>query len=275
MKIVRIPTRLSIIGGGTDYPEFFVEHSGAILGTSINRYCTLVYQEGKTAVFFDVPTRSGLATSSAYTVGLLKACTDINNVELSRIATTIEREKSGGMVGYQDQYLCAVGGFHLLRFTESGIRDTKIDAGWLEPYLMLFNTHQYRQRSGSIVKSQLDEMEQHIDSYLKLLELVEQGKKTLDEKNWQDFGLLLHESWQLKKQLSNKITTEAIDDIYSKALKAGAIGGKLLGAGGGGFMLLLAPMEKQEQIKKELNNCEYVPFKFENEGAKVIFKDKL
>jgi len=137
----------------------------------------------------------------------------------------------------------------------------------------LFITHQYRKRSGDVVSSQLDEMNQHIDLYLKMLDLVEQGKKALDKKSWNDFGLILDESWQVKRQLSPKITTQPIDDIYNKVKQAGALGFKILGSGGGGCALVLASPDKQEQIKQSIPECEYVPFKFEPEGTKIVFKD--
>jgi D-glycero-alpha-D-manno-heptose-7-phosphate kinase len=138
---------------------------------------------------------------------------------------------------------------------------------------MLFNTHQYRKRSGEIVSSQIDEMDEHTELYFKLMDLVEKGKTSLENKDWQTFGSILDESWQIKKQLSKKISTEKIDDIYSRALKSGAIGGKILGVGGGGMMVLLSPLDKQEQIKSSLSDCEYIPFSFSKEGSLIVYRD--
>ncbi|KKL47310.1 hypothetical protein LCGC14_2336800, partial [marine sediment metagenome] len=136
MIISRTPFRISFFGGGTDYPEYFNEHGGVVLATSINKYCYVGVDNGKMWSHSDLPMRSGMATSSAFTVGLLKACTDKSNEEIAGLATIWERDKLDDHVGYQDQYICAVGGFHRLRFYASGIVDEPVDYKWLEPYLM-------------------------------------------------------------------------------------------------------------------------------------------
>lgn len=279
MIISKSPVRISMIGGSLDYPEWYLEHGGAVITTAINKYVWTIYNNGKIIDSYDVPVKSGLATSSAHTVGIMKILAELNSNQpcdsrvIAQFATQVEREKLDGKIGMQDQLICSLGGFRLIRFSEASIRDTTIDAKWLEPYLMLFITHQYRKRAGDVVEAQLNEMKSHTELYFKLMDLVEQGKLALDNKDWQTFGSLLGESWQIKRQLSNKITTEAIDDIYSRGIKTGAIGGKILGSGGGGAMLFLAPLDKQEAIKNELTECEYIPFKFEPEGTKIVFKD--
>lgn len=274
MIISRTPLRCSFMGGGTDYPSFYMEHSGAVITTSINKYCYVVLHNGKIFSFYDLPTRAGLGTSSAFTVGFLRVCTEFDQKEIAKLATIWEQDKLGGNIGAQDQYICALGGFRLLRFSEAGVRQTLIeDIDWLNPYLMLFNTHQYRM-AGKVVANQLKEMKRHIKVYERMLDIVDEGQTALERKDFEGFGVLLDESWSLKKRLSKYISNPTIDDIYLKAKKVGTIGGKLLGAGGGGFMLFLAPLDKQEQIKKELINCEYVPFKFETSGTQIIFKDK-
>jgi D-glycero-alpha-D-manno-heptose-7-phosphate kinase len=279
LLISKTNLRVSLLGGGSDYSSWFLTHGGCVIVTGINKYVWVTFNNGIVTKSFDLPEKSGLATSSAYTVGLLKILAELKSTDsdpktIAQFATLIEQEKSDNRIGYQDQYICSMGGFRLLRFSEAGIRDYEfIDIDWLEPYLMLFITHQYRKRSGDIVSSQLDEMNQHTDLYLKLMDLTEQGKIALEKKNWQDFGLLLDESWKVKKQLSNKITTLQIDDIYSKSLKAGAIGGKILGVGGGGAMVLLASLDKQEDIKNSIPDCEYIPFKFSKEGSRIIYRE--
>ena len=160
MIISRTPHRVSFLGGGTDYEQWYKNHPGAILGGAINHYVYVCMHDGKITHFSDLPTKSGLASSSAYTVGLLRACSTSSPVEIARMATTLEIEKTGGMVGSQDQYLCAVGGFHHLRFSEHGIRDTAIKQAIVKPleqYLMLFDTHQYRM-NGAVIPQQLKEM---------------------------------------------------------------------------------------------------------------------
>ena len=270
MIITRTPFRISFLGGGTDYPEWFSEHSGAVLATSIDKYCYVGLRNGKAWVSYDLPTRSGMGTSSAYTVGLLKACAQHDNKTIAQLATIIERDKLAGNIGYQDQYICAVGGFRLLRFFGSGILDKEIkDIAWLSDYLMLFDTCHYRS-AGEIVSSQLERIEQNQSILEQLGKLVFIGEKSLLKKDFKGFGLLLDEAWKLKRELSEKVSTLDIDEIYGQAIKAGAIGGKLLGAGGGGFILFLVEPDKQQAVKDALG-LYHVPFKFENEGSQIIY----
>ncbi len=275
MIISRTPFRISFLGGGTDYPQWFNEHGGAVLATSINQYCYVMLHNGIVNHTLDIPTKSGMATSSAYTVGLLRACTDHDQKTIAKLATVWEQDKMNAKVGSQDQYICAVGGFHLLRFDESGIRDTVIKPEIINPlekYLMLFDTHQYR-RAGDIVEHQLEEMGKHTKLLQSMMEMVDKGLEFVQKSDWLSFGKLLHESWLLKRQLSSYVSTSKIDSIYETALKSGAVGGKLLGAGGGGFMLFLVEPDKQEKVKNVLSDLSYIPFKFEIEGAKIIYKD--
>ncbi len=275
MIISRTPLRLSLCGGGTDYPQWYNEHGGAILGTSINHYVYVCLHNGQISHFFDLPNKSGLASSSAYTVGLLRVCSDFDKITISRLATTWEQDKTNGQVGSQDQYLCAIGGFHLLRFSEQGIRDTTINVEVVKPleqYLMLFDTHQYR-RNGDIIPQQMREMERHIEIYKRMTEMPEEGVTLIKTGDWLGFGKLLDQSWQMKKQLSLYISTPEIDTIYESAIKAGAVGGKLLGGGGGGFIVFFVEPDKQESVKSALSDLAYTPFKFEYEGTKVMYAD--
>ena len=273
MIITRTPTRISFLGGGTDYPEYFLEHGGAVLATSIDKYCYVGLRNGKSWVLYDIPSRSGMGTSSAYTVGLLKACSHYDNRTIAQIATIIERDKLAGNVGFQDQYMCAVGGFKLLQFSPSGIAEKEIaDVDWLNDYLLLFDTSRYRS-AGTIVSSQLERVELNLPILDKLKEMVYTGEDLLNQKDYRGFGKLLDEAWTLKKSLAGNVSNEFIDSIYSKAIQMGAIGGKLLGAGGGGFIMFLAELERHEDIKKELRLF-HVPFKFEKWGSQIIYADK-
>ena len=270
MIITRTPFRISFLGGGTDYPEWFNEHSGAVLATTIDKYCYVGLRNGKVWSSFDLPTRSGMGTSSAYTGGLLKACAKHNNKTIAQIATIIERDKLAGNIGCQDQYMCAVGGFRLLKFFPTGILDRSIeDIDWLSDYLMLFDTCHYRS-AGEIVSSQLERIEQNRDTLEQLQKLVFTGEEYLIKKDFKQFGLLLDEAWKLKRDLSDKVATKDIDEIYGQAIKAGAIGGKLLGAGGGGFILFMVEPDKQQAVRDALG-LYHVPFKFENEGSTIIY----
>lgn len=276
MIISRTPLRISFCGGGSDYPQFYLHYGdGAVLGTTIDKYCYVVLHDGESCHFFDLPNKSGLASSSAYTVGLLRACTELDKDTIAKLATTWEQDKMNGNVGSQDQYLCSHGGFHLLRFSEQGIRDTTLPEDIVKPlegYLMLFDTHQYR-RSGDIIARQLEHLKKNRKILTRMGAMVDDGLYAIYQKDWTSFGKLLDEAWTLKRQLSKYVSTPSIDVIYTTAIKAGATGGKLLGGGGGGFIIFLTEPDKQESVKKALSDLTYVPFEFENVGSVVIYKD--
>ncbi len=273
MIITRTPFRISFFGGGTDYPEWFEEHGGAVLATTIDKYCYVMLHNGKIYHTFDLPTKSGLGTSSAYTVGLLRACTNFDNEMIAKIAIEWERDKTGGNVGYQDQYLCSLGGFHLLHFFEGGMVDSPvIDVAELNNYLMLFDTHQ-RRMGGDLIAHQLKRIRQNEKALIRMGEMAKEGTGLLSLRNYTAFGELLNEAWTLKKSLDRRVSSPSVDSIYEEAIKAGAIGGKLLGAGGGGFVLLFVPPDNQETVKETLKELTYVPFKFESEGSRVIYNE--
>ena len=269
MIISRTPFRISFLGGGTDYPEYFLKHSGAVLSTAIDKYCYVGLRNGKIWSAFDLPGSSGMGSSSAFTVGLLKTISKSDNRTIAQVATIIERDKLEERVGYQDQYICALGGFRVVKFFPTGITDRVIEADWLSDYLMLFDTRRYR-KAGSIVASQLERIGENEEALKKLYEMVYIGEGLLLEKDYKGFGKLLSESWQLKKSLSSKVSDEEIDGIYYKAMKAGALGGKLLGAGGGGFILFVVESDRQEAVRRALRLF-HVPFKFDNQGSQVIY----
>lgn len=272
MIITRTPFRISFLGGGTDYPEYYMKHSGAVLATSIDKYCYVGLRNGKIWSAFDLPTSSGMGSSSAFTVSLIKTISKVDNKTIGQLATIIERDKLENRIGYQDQYICSMGGFRIIRFFPAGITDRIIkDIDWLSDYLMLFDTCHYR-RAGDIVSSQLERIDENEDSLKKLFDMVYTGEELLINKDWQGFGNLLGEAWQLKKTLSSRVSDSGIDEIYNKAIKAGAVGGKLLGAGGGGFILFMVEPDKQEAVKRALR-LYHVPFKFENEGSQIIYDD--
>ena len=275
MIISRTPLRISFLGGGTDYPQWYEKHDGAILGAAIDKYCYVMLHDGKSFRTFDLPMKAGLGSSSAYTVGLLRVCTELDDLTISKLATVWEQDKLAGNIGSQDQYLCALGGFHFLRFNEHGVRDSLLApdvVNPLLPYLMLFNSHQYR-LAGDVVAYQLAEMKRHEKLYLRLSDMVSEGVEAIKVGDYGRFGELLHEGWHIKRQLSKRVSTPAIDRIYDAAKQAGAIGGKLLGAGGGGFIIFLAKPESQEAIKRALPELDYVPFRFDYEGAQIIYRD--
>jgi D-glycero-alpha-D-manno-heptose-7-phosphate kinase len=271
----RTPLRISFFGGGSDYPQHYLTHGGAVLGGSIDKYCYVSLHNGKENHIFDLPNKSGLASSSAYTVGLLRVCTQLDKTTIAQLATVWEQDKTNGMVGSQDQYLCAVGGFHYLKFNAHGIQDTPVPMELVRPledYLMLFDTHQYRLSSKSI-STQLARVNQNTKLLNRMAEMAGEGLKLLEDKNYEGFGGLLDEAWKKKRELSKYVSTASIDDIYGMAIQAGAMGGKILGGGGGGFIVFMVDPEKRVSVKEKLKELTMVSFRFEDHGTEVIYAD--
>lgn len=269
MKVVRTPLRISFFGGGTDYPEWFNKHGGEVFGIAINRYCYVNSHNNKFWESFDLPKKSGMATSSAFTVGLLKSTTNLDSVGIAELAIKLEREKSGGNVGCQDQYLCALGGSLHLKFSEDMVNVERIDTdtSFLSSHLMLVYVGQRHLGNYGEIEEQLSNMKQNKPILTEMQSMVGEGIKSIGR---EDFGLLLHHNWELKRKLGDHVSSSAIDAIYEKARQAGALGGKVMGAGGGGFLLLYAPPEKHQFISQQIA-IEPVKFAFEPKGTEVIY----
>lgn len=229
----------------------------------------------------DLPARAGLGTSSSFTVGLLNAMHALKGefvdpITLAKEAIHIEQDLIGENVGVQDQLAAAIGGFNRIYFSADRYEYRPVimkhtRKKQLEENLMLFFTKTVRYAS-SIAEEQIKNTKNKLYELREISVLAEEGEKVLSGTgDLDDFGKLLHETWMLKHNLSNKVSTSEIDSIYEKARSAGAEGGKLLGAGGGGFMLLYVKKEKQEMIKQALNNLLYVPFHFGEMGSRIIF----
>jgi D-glycero-alpha-D-manno-heptose-7-phosphate kinase len=230
----------------------------------------------------DLPARTGLGSSSAFVVGTLNALMALRGKflpkhQLSRLAIRIEQEILNEVVGSQDQVLTACGGFNQVIFSPDGSISVhpviaplqRIEM--LQDYLMLFFTG-FSRLAPEVAKAkvanfharqrELHRMQQMVDVSLRILQ---DGSEDLCA-----FGELLHETWELKRSLSEKVSSPEIDAMYQKAREAGAIGGKLLGAGGGGFLLLFVRPEDQEKVKEVLHNHLYIPFRFENAGSSIV-----
>lgn len=321
----RAPFRISFFGGGTDYPAWYRQEGGAVLSTSIDKYCYIscrylppffpqkhrivwshienvssiseilhpAVREGMKMLEYtdahgvelhhygDLPARSGMGSSSAFTNALILALTALRGEELDshqlfQHALELEQNRLRENVGSQDQVATAVGGFNVIRFNEDdSIRITPVKAeqeriAALEGRLMLFFTGMNRMASeiaGKVIASIADHgsdlraMRRMVDEALALIE----GNGDLDE-----FGSMLHETWLRKRSLCNGITNENIDRIYDRARKAGATGGKLLGAGAAGFMVFYVPVEHQQAVKRALDFLLHVPFRFEFDGATIL-----
>ncbi len=325
MVISRTPFRISFFGGGTNYPVWYKENSGAVLATSINKYCYLTcrylppffkhksriiwseieYVKGLSEIRHpsareclrfmgidngveihhdgDLPARTGMGSSSSFTVGLLHGLYALKGImptkrQLALDAIHIEQKVLKENVGSQDQAQAAFGGFNLIEFGGKDhivVRPITIDNSRLEAFhshLMLFYTG--LSRTASDIAGEQIRATPYKKRELTLMQgLVKDAIEALNTKSGglSDFGKLLHENWQIKRSLSSKITTSVIDNIYSTALRSGALGGKLLGAGGGGFMLIYAKPEDQKKIRAKLKKLLYVPFRFENLGSQIIF----
>jgi D-glycero-alpha-D-manno-heptose-7-phosphate kinase len=230
----------------------------------------------------DLPARSGLGSSSSFTVGLVHALHALrgnmsNRNQLAKAAIHIEQDLLQENVGSQDQIIAAYGGLNYVQFRHDGTFDVTPVIVPLErkaelrSHLMLCFTG-FSRFASEIAKSQLDNMAAKEKQLMRMQQMVEEGLEIFLNSSVPiaAFGKLLHEAWQAKRSLSNMITTPEIDKIYEAACDAGAIGGKLLGAGGGGFMLLFAKPEYHTAIRERLKKLIHVPFEFEESGSRVV-----
>lgn len=228
----------------------------------------------------DLPARAGLGSSSAFTVGLLNGLHAMKSeyrdqLTLAKEAIHVEQDMIQENVGVQDQIAVAVGGLNRIYFNEEGysVKPIIISSNRkknLEKNLLLFFTGIVRFAS-DIAKSQVENTENKIYELKEISDLVADGEKILSSSgNLNEFGRLLDYTWKIKKSLTEKISNSKIDGIYQRAVNSGALGGKILGAGGGGFMLFYVEPDKQENVRKELNELLEVPFEFENEGSRII-----
>lgn len=229
----------------------------------------------------DLPARTGLGTSSAFTVGLLLGLYALKNRmrdkhALATDAIHVEQQLLREAVGSQDQVIAAYGGFNRIDFAPGGgievnrILTTGNKLAALEKHLALFFTG-FSRTASEIATEQL-RMTPHKKNELEtMLQLVGEAESiiTSSNDNLHDFGRLLHESWRIKRSLTHKISTSEIDHIYEAGVSAGALGGKLLGAGGGGFMLFFVPPDRREALRTRLKNLLCVPFSFSNRGSHV------
>ena len=325
MIITRTPFRVSFFGGGTDYPAWYLKEGGAVVSTTIDKYCYLsvrylppffelkhrvvwshiesvwsiaeilhpAVREGLRYMGFDdavgieihhqgdLPARAGMGSSSAFAVGLIRALTGlrgetIDTHELVLRAIELEQVVLREAVGSQDQVASAYGGLNVIEFARTG--DIRVEPVRLAPerlatlqsHLLLFYTGSSRlasQVAADVVanlparRAALHALRNMVDQALAILT----GDGDLDA-----FGRLLHQGWLVKRQLSPLVTRPETDETYRRALAAGALGGKLLGAGGTGFMVFYVPPARQRDVIAALAHCLNVPFTFEREGSTVV-----
>lgn len=235
----------------------------------------------------DLPARTGLGSSSAFTVGLLHALHTLQNQhlskeELAKEAVHIEQDLLKENVGSQDQVATAYGGFNAITFFRNGefiVEPIQLSSELekeLENSLRLYFSG-FERTASEVAKAQIDNMPRREKELEEMQEIVAAGIRILQRNKVreavEEFGRLLHQTWEIKKSLSNRITTPEIDAMYEKAKKAGALGGKLLGAGGGGFLLLCIPQDRQESVREALQGYLEVRFRFEKEGSRILYKN--
>lgn len=324
MIICRTPFRVSLFGGGTDHPAWYLDHGGSVLGTTINKYCYLAVRtlppffEYQHRVVYsrielvnkiseivhpsvraclgemdvtqgleihhdgDLPARSGLGSSSSFTVGLLNALYAlrgemVSSKQLAKEAIRIEQEVIEEAVGSQDQVWAAYGGINRINFSHDGSFDvqpvviTPERRTALNDHMMLFFTG--FARTASVVEAEkIANLGKHKTQLRALGAMVDEGMQILQSPNGDvsEIGELLNEGWRLKKEMSDKVTTSAIDEIYDAAMEAGALGGKLLGAGGGGFLLMFAAPENQARVRERLSDLTHVTIKIGSPGSRIV-----
>lgn len=315
---------MSFFGGGTDYPAWYKQHGGAVIGTTINKYCYLslrslppffkhrhriVYSQVELCRDVDeiqhpsvraclsemgiehgleiqhagdLPARSGLGSSSSFTVGLLNALHAmkgnlVTSQYLADEAIRIEQDVIQEKVGSQDQIWAAYGGMNRIDFIPNdGYRVNPLIMSrerfeTLGDCMLLFFTG--LSRIAETIAAKTIENLGDRDNHLKTMRaMVDEAQEILQTptRSLDDFGKLLHESWCLKRELADNVSNPEIDAMYEAGREAGALGGKLLGAGGGGFMILFAPRDRHDKIRERLSALIEVSFEMNSAGSKIV-----
>ena len=321
MIITRTPFRISFCGGGSDLKSFYENQEGCVLSTTINKYMYIsihpYFESNNIALKYsqteivdsvdkiqhkifkevlkqfgvagveitstaDVPSGTGLGSSSAFTVGVLNALNAytgkyVSKGDIAENACDIEINRLGAPIGKQDQYAAAFGGLNFIRFLPNG--ETVVEPVLvkqetmqkLERRLMMFYTGQLHD-ANAILAEQNSNMKKvdKTQSLIKMCGLARELKVALEQQNLDAFGRLLHENWILKRELASGISNPLIDQAYDTAIAHGAKGGKLLGAGGGGFLLFYCEEDKQQAVRDALGLREFA-FRFEHGGTSVVY----
>lgn len=320
MIITQTPLRVSLLGGGTDFKDFFDNYPGFALTTAIDKYIYCIVKGRfdkkiyinystkeivddiskikhdlvrealiKTGItsgieisfLSDIPSSgSGLGSSSSVMVGVLNALylytgKTVTAEQLAEEACGIEIKKLKKPIGIQDQYIAALGGLRFLQFTKGGIKTDKLMlpkevSQELADHLMLFFTGTTRQ-SSMVLKEQRKRIPDNIKNLLKMSELASKGCLALKQGDFKQLGLLMDKSWEIKKGFAKNITNASIDKMYQKALKAGAFGGKISGAGNGGFLTLIVPPTKRKAVREALKGFWNIKVGLSVDGTKSIF----
>jgi D-glycero-alpha-D-manno-heptose-7-phosphate kinase len=318
MIISKTPLRISLFGGGTDFPEYFNKKKSTIIGTTINKYIyitfsrTLRFDNNNIKIFYknnefvnnvkklkhnvvkkilikeriindldlhivaDLPSYSGLGTSSAFTVGLMNLLKSVRKInisehQLAKECINFERNILGETVGFQDQIHAAYGGFNKIEIYKKNIKVTSLDfkKKKLEKNLFLVFTGLTR-KADDIEKKKIKRIKINFKYLDEINEISEFAYKLLKKNKIDEVGRLLGETWELKKKLIGGLSNKTIDDLYEKGISAGASGGKLLGAGAGGFLLFYVESKYKKLFLSKMKKNKVVDFEFSLEGSKII-----
>lgn len=328
MIISATPFRVSLFGGGTDYPSWYNKHGGSVISFSINKYCYItirplpsffnykyrfVYSKEERINLFkdinhpsikavlkylkwnmkdtfelhhdgDLPARSGLGSSSSFTVGLLNALYNYNNnfiskKKLAEQAIFVEQKIIKESVGSQDQIIASYGGFNRIYFKKNNFLVKPLyipnhNLKKLEESIVLTYTGISR-IADKFAKVKISKINSNNKNFYEILNLVDEAHNLLAKKNINiyDLGKLLNETWNFKKNISKKISSDKLDEIYLLGLNNGAIGGKLLGAGGGGFIAFIVDKNKKDNFIKKMKPYGSIPIKVDKIGSRIIYKN--
>lgn len=325
MIITRAPFRVSFCGGGSDLPSYYEKYGGCVLSTTIRKYMYLTihkyfykdqivlkysktetvhqYEEIEHKYFkeclkeygimgveissmADIPSGTGLGSSSSFTVALLHLLHTfkgeyVSKYKLAKDACTMEIDRLGEPIGKQDQFAAAFGGLNFYEFQPNGFVN-------VEPIIMA--PENYKKLEDNILmfylggvhsaSDILKEQSQNVKNMdktkvqMRMCEITRELKAELQKNNVDAMGELLHENWMLKKFLASGISNPLIDETYEKAMQAGALGGKLLGAGGAGFMIFYVKSENHQAVRAALCNLREMDFEMDNSGATIVHVDK-
>lgn len=326
MIISRTPFRISFAGGGSDLPSFYKRSEGAVLSTSIDKYMYIAihpyFQKEQLQLKYsktelvnsiadvqhpifrevldmyklsgvdlnsiaDIPSGTGLGSSSSFTVGLLNAVRAYlgkasSAEKLAQLACDIEINRVGSPIGKQDQYAAAYGGLNFITFY--GNETVNVEKIIMKPekyreldenLIMVYVGGEHS--ANDILKGQQQayDNKKKFETQLGMVQLAYDLRNSLQDNNIDDFGRILHEGWLMKRSLMTEISNNTIDKLYQKGIEAGALGGKLLGAGGAGFLLFYCPKEKQEMFREQMLDYKELKFSFDNFGSKIIYVGDL
>lgn len=322
MIISRTPFRISFAGGGSDLPSFYRREPGAVLSTSINKYMYIAihpyFDPSKSLIKYsktefvdsfyeikhplirqvlsdynvmgvdlnsiaDIPSGTGLGSSSSFTVGLLNAVRAYlgkatSGEKLAKLACEVEIDKVGSPIGKQDQYAAACGGLNFITFygdesvnVEKIIMNPNKKQELQDNLMMVFVGGEHS--ANTILKSQQAAIsdEKKFQTQRDMVKLAYDLRHSLESNDIDDFGRILHEGWLMKKSLTSGISTSIVDEMYERGIKAGALGGKLLGAGGAGFILFYCPKEHQDAFRKQMGVIRELDVAFDDFGSKIIY----